>query len=540
MINPFRDLVSTLSSQGVPDAYRTALSLLAETQDGDFSRSSQFSLTEAYCAQTLEATKANLVEVLDWISLSDTARRRGEAMLTPDIAQLLAHLAIEGKHSRAIVLQDPLCLVAARLASAGVHVEQFCPGFEVPKLCAVIANAPAWSVVEPGEDDSQPHERVPTPGAEDGVLIAALPLIPGVSGGAHAKQLPYAASDDLEVTMRRYGAAVARFIVLVPSSMLYRTGKAAEFRRDLLNQGLVEAVLELPNGTTPLATHQYSILVLRSPRSRAVGESVFVMNLPEREAPATRGRGRRVEVESGSAVTARIIDRCADGLDTSRLITYGQILDTGSLLPRMLLGEVGADACNDKGRVALRDVARILRPTALPVGTSRPRVAVTTEGIIRAFPYVRYVELMDDEHAPAKAHEVVIHLEAGDIIIVAKGTVGEVGLVEWSTNEPILLPNSCLVLRANRVADANALYLYFKSPAGIERLRSIVTGSTVRNIRISDLGGLAVPSVSAQARELAESTLKNINEKTAHIQQLDEERAQLLEKSLEEIAKLDS
>ncbi|URF04315.1 N-6 DNA methylase [Cupriavidus campinensis] len=552
----FRELVSTLSNRGVPDAYRAALSLLAETHGGAPQQPSQLFLSETYVGSVLEATKAHLVEVLDWVSLSDTARRRGEAMLTPDIAQLLADLVIEGGHSSAIVLQDPLCLVASRLARMGVCVEQYCSDLEVPKLCAAIASMPAWTVVERDVygygsqsnqaagarmDESLPCTSPSTAERDKGVLIAALPLVPGVSGGVHAKQLPYAASEDLRAIMFRYGATIARLIVLVPSSMLYRTGKAAEFRRDLLSSGLVEAVLELPNGTTPLATHQYSVLVLRTTRNPAAEESVFVMNLPERASPATRGRGRRVEVESSCELAAQVIDRRTEGTGNGRLLTYRQIQETGSLLPRMLLGGTCVDAYNTGSLSTLRDLVHIVRPTPLPEGARRPRAAVTTDSIIRALPYIRYVETTEgkeDGSEYGRAHETTADLEARDIVIVVKGTVGAVGLVEQPTNGLVVLPNSCLLLRAKSAAEAKALYLYLKSPTGIERLRLIVTGSTVRNIRIADLGGLAVPSLSNRACELAERALQAINEKTVEIQRLEGERAQLLGNSLEEMSKI--
>jgi len=165
---------------------------------------------------------------------------------------------------------------------------------------------------------------------------------------------------------------------------------------------------------------------------------------------------------------------------------------------------------------------------------------VTTESILRAFPYIRYVETRGEANRESdriRAHETAADLEADDIVIVVKGTVGAVGLVEQPTNGLILLPNSCLVLRANSPSEAKALYLYLKSPIGIERLRLIVTGSTVRNIRIADLSGLAVPSHSERTRAVAANALKAINERTVEIQRLEEERAQLLANSLEEISK---
>lgn len=59
----------------------------------------------------------------------------------------------------------------------------------------------------------------------------------------------------------------------------------------------------------------------------------------------------------------------------------------------------------------------------------------------------------------------------------------------------------------------------------------------MRNIRIADLNGLAVPIPTDHTYAIAVNALKAINEKTVEIQRLEVERAQLLADSLEEISK---
>lgn len=237
----FRDFVVALRDHGVPDVYEAALSMLAGAYRGDLPWSNMLPISRSDLQALREQLAPQLTEILDWISVSDTARRRGEASLTPDIAQLLTNLVIEGAHPRAVVLQDPLCLAACRLNSAGVSVEQYCSGSDIPALCAEITHAAAWTVVG-GADDVVtvksngflPLERVSKADTSNDVAIATFPLIPGVSGGTHAKQLPYAASEDLRAVMSAVGSSIRRLIALVPSSMLYRTGKVADFRNELL------------------------------------------------------------------------------------------------------------------------------------------------------------------------------------------------------------------------------------------------------------------------------------------------------------------
>ncbi|MFM0221674.1 restriction endonuclease subunit S domain-containing protein [Paraburkholderia dipogonis] len=548
-LNPtdeFRDFVVTLRDHGVPDAYQAALSMLAGVQRGDSPRSNAVSVLQADLRALLEQTAPHLSEILDWVSSSDTARRRGEALLTPDIAQLLTDLAIEGAHTRAVVLQDPLCLVASRLNGAGVSVEQYCSGSDIPALCVAITRATTWTVIGGAENvvgvksnGFLPFERVSKADVSNDVAIAAFPLIPGVLGGAHAKQLPYAASEDLRGVISAVGSSIKRLIALVPSSMLYRTGKAADFRNELLSSGRVEAVLELPNGVTPLATHQYSVLILRFSGEPSADASVFVMTLPERPTAGTRGRGRRIEVESSRTLTRSIFDgiegRIEDA-DNSRRLTSEEIMRSGSLLPRMILtGSSSGEEVADN-RVSLRDLVQIIRPSSVSMGSVRFGASLSTESIVRASPYVRFIEITPDQTCETeriKTSETAADLQPGDIVMVAKGAVGAMGLVEDAYGGPVSVPNSCLILRSKSASYAEALYLFFKSRTGAERLRQIVTGSTVRNIRLSDLGGLVVPLPSARACAAAKHALRAINERTVEIQRLEEERVRIFADAIE-------
>ncbi|WP_341313750.1 hypothetical protein WN982_20705 [Paraburkholderia sp. IMGN_8] len=536
----FRDLVVTLRDHGVPDAYQAALSMLADTQRGDLPKSNTGPILQADLQAILEQATPQLSEILDWVSVSDTSRRRGEASLTPDIAQLLTDLVIEGAHTRAIVLQDPLCLVASRLNGAGVSVEQYCSGSDIPALCVAITRAATWTVIGGAEDvvgaksnGFLPFERVSKADASNDVAIAAFPLIPGVSGGAHAKQLPYAASEDLRGVISAVGSSIRRLIALVPSSMLYRTGKAADFRSELLSSGRVEAILELPSGVTPLATHQYSVLILRLSGEPSADATVFVMTLPERPTAGTRGRGRRIEVESSRTLTRCIfdgIDGRVENANTSRRLTSEEIARSGSLLPRMILtGSSSGEEAADNG-VSLRDLVEIIRPSSISMGSASLGASLSTESIVRASPYVRFIETTQDqtrETERIKTPDTAADLQPGDIVMVAKGAVGAMGLVEDAYAGHVFVPNSCLILRPKSANYAEALYLFFRSRTGVERLRQIVTGSTVRNIRLSDLGGLAVPLPSARACAAAKDALRAINERTLEIHRLEEERARI-------------
>lgn len=74
----FRNLVVTLRDHGAPDAYQAALSMLAGMQRGDSPKSDKGPVPQADLRPLLEQATSQLSEILDWVSVSDTARRRGE------------------------------------------------------------------------------------------------------------------------------------------------------------------------------------------------------------------------------------------------------------------------------------------------------------------------------------------------------------------------------------------------------------------------------------------------------------------------------
>ncbi|WP_157645289.1 hypothetical protein [Burkholderia ubonensis] len=544
-IAAFQSFVTTLNQNGIPDAYRAALTMLASVSNQDSPPTIPVSFPHTQLRAALEEARNRLPEVLDWISLSDSARRSGEAMLTPDLAQLVVDLVLAGEHSHAIVLQDPLCLVSSRLVRHGLHVEQHCVGSDTPERCIAITQAPTWllSAEAPlwGESHARPiadsdglraFSDTLKPPRQEKIAIAVLPLIPGVSGGGRSKQLPYAAAEDLMAMLARFGSSISRLIALIPNSMLYRTGKAEEFRESLLTAGTVEAILELPGGATPLATHHYSVLILQRPHNDLCGRTVLAMRLQERATSGTRGRGRRIEVVTAPALAQRITRQCLDEkADDGQIVTLDRIKLARSLLPQTLLAEHELEDRDAGDNVKLGDVVQIIRPSVLKNGTRRPRARVTTASIVHAYPYVRYTMTEESpEYAMAefKAHETASDLRQGDILIVAKGSVGALALVESSTNEPVFVPSSCLILRPNAPEHAAAIYLSLRSGDGTERLRRITTGSTVRNLRVADLSEVIIPSHSIEACSMASETLHAVSEKTRQIEQLERERASLL------------
>lgn len=538
----FQELVETLRRRGAPDAHRAALGLLAGEAMDDLHPP----IPEARLRAVLEETRPRLPETLDRIALSGHARRGTGALTTPDIAQLLVDLVMESACRRALVLQDPFCLVSSRLARNGLTVDQHEVQSDLPGLCVAIAGMPAWTLAKetqarsPGDTRATPRDDGPrrffdAPDVrpeDETTAIAVLPRGPGVSGSSSFKQLPYAAAEDLTALLAGLGPAVSRVMALVPSSMLYRTGKAEAFRDQLVTSGLVEAVLELPDGATPLATHHYSVVILRRSGELAPERAILAMRLPERISPGTRGRGRRIEVVTSPAAARRVIRQCLDDkTDHGRIVTPAHVRRVRSLLPRTLLADPEPRGGNARDSVRLAELVRVVRPAASKAGARRPRASITTAGIGEACPYVR-LAIADGEHenAPAelKAHETTAELQPGDILVVVKGSVGALALVESATHEPVLLPASCLVLRPKAAHHACAIYLALKSRSGTDKLRQIATGSTVRNIRVSDLNDLAIPYPDAESCSAADRTLGAVAETTRRIEQLEKQRARLL------------
>ena len=286
-------------------------------------------------------------------------------------------------------------------------------------------------------------------------------------------------------------------VIAVPNSILFSRGVEHTFRKDLLEQGMVEAVISMPAGLLPnLVGVAFSILVLDI---KGNASSVRFMDGSGELFSEKIGRGRvrlthwekLLEVyqalEDDSLVRKVSVREILDN-DASLEVTQ-YLLSTEIKKVNQLLGT--SEACE------LQQLVEMIRPT--------PRLY--TDGEVAAIE-VGVGDFPDFGHLNTPTKQVEINpsflkgkgtqqfLRPGDIIIVVKGSVGRLALVPDDIPPPgengWVVNQSCMILRATRGINPVVLFMYLRSDVGQTLIQRIVSGATTHLIQLRSLQELPV------------------------------------------------
>lgn len=327
--------------------------------------------------------------------------------------------------------------------------------------------------------------------------------------------LPPASSPETMHVMRAAGMG-QRAACVVPGSYLFRTTKAEQVLKEaaILQYGL-DAVIALPREALGRhTTIPASLLTFRSDPERPRDGSVLMV-----DARAAAERDVTWHLDAVSVVRGRKegpISALVSLQDTAAQ-DFNLAVDRYVLDPQARRARDALAATETR----LEDVAELHRPQSLPTGAAS-RVQASDDAapyIVGAGAHLLEVGVADIDEAGvvqqphkevAPTPEVVqrsrkARLEAGDVLLVTKGSVGKVGFVrEVPDDEAWLASQSFVVARVRRggpVSDPHVLFRFLSSDVGQAALRSLTVGTTIPGLQMADVRRLPVlvPPKAVQA-----------------------------------------
>jgi type I restriction enzyme M protein len=184
------------------------------------------------------------------------------------------------------------------------------------------------------------------------------------------------------------------------------------------------------------------------------------------------------------------------------------------------LAAPSSDPGNDKRGdshpiVAFEEPATIVKPQAFRSADEADGVSIreVSPGELSEFDFLTTAtrERRIDPHDRQRFAQQ--RLQWGDVLLSTKGTIGRTGIVGPIAPANEIYPSqSILILRLNSsgpIHDPVALLMYLRSPYFQAHLRSLVVGSTIPDVAITDLrrSAVRVPTASEQGvlRETWES-----------------------------------
>ena len=287
-----------------------------------------------------------------------------------------------------------------------------------------------------------------------------------------------------------------RAVIAVSNSILFAGGAERRLRKDLLDEGVVQAVIGLPSGLLADSNIAITLLVLDKRRRH---DTVRFVNCDS---------ARFKESQSRTRFTLKAIEDIVDlalgrahGPDTAD--AYGKDLQQAewNLLPSRYVMSAAmsqADRVMERYRTdALEVIAEVIRPLAEteivdPIGVLEVGAAdIQGSGFIPTPTKTITV-------SSGMARGGAVFLQPNDIVFVIKGSVGKVSIAPEDTPKPgpggWVVGQSMAVVRINRPRSyCMAMAVFFRSDVGQELLRRLAAGATIPFLQIRELRQLKVP-----------------------------------------------
>nr|WP_223231646.1 type I restriction-modification system subunit M/S [Pseudoalteromonas distincta] len=298
--------------------------------------------------------------------------------------------------------------------------------------------------------------------------------------------------------LRHMLAHVSNLVVcFVSNSFLFRSAAGEKlFKQDILEQGILNAVIALPSGLLSNTTIPVNILVLD--KTKTTQEVTFIDASSEIFVEkVSRTRGRLVEIE-------RIINSftCESNSSISKKCSIDKIIaNEYNLSPsRYVLSDEEQKLNNflmENDTAQLEDVVEIIRPQAVKhddngIEEYTEYNVSNINGIGQLAGYGKRISVNQKEFVKAKKQII----KPNDILIVCKGAVGKVAVVGDNISKDSIASQAFSILRIKphiNSVTTESLYQYFISNFGQLQFKSIATGTSALMISAKDLSTLQVP-----------------------------------------------
>jgi type I restriction enzyme M protein len=344
----------------------------------------------------------------------------------------------------------------------------------------------------------------------------------------------HTSSSTVLVVRHLLSQAKQRVVILVPSTLLSGAGAEAQLRKDLVERGMIQAVVAMPKGLLSVAGVATAVLVLDPRGGHEMVRFIDVANGPFHEA-VSKTRWRLIDpLLLAKRVQATVPSSLTDEATRTRL----EVLEASTLQVSRHLAQASATLMPNSSQPQMRlaDLVHTVRPLhptlrkTLPL--TGPMHTLYEVGVqdLPSHGYIRNVQRLIEMPDSLFAQTQPLYLKPLDIVLIVKGSAGKVGIVSndvLQSSTPWVVGQSGIVLRMNTSApvDARALFLLLRSSEGQALLQSIVVGATTPLIQLRELMALVMRLPDSQKQARAIGALELEDELQYQIDQLRNEQA---------------
>ncbi|GFE81514.1 hypothetical protein GCM10011487_35140 [Steroidobacter agaridevorans] len=425
-----------------------------------------------------------------WIPLN-----RQTQVLSPELSDLILRIARHVQKAEGVTFLGASSEAVAVAAMRRGVVPKLVSPYQatLTLICALLRDVQA--LVEERHPFEQPYESPLDRTTPTIAIPSRLGRIEADHEARYAARSPLGAATDEALYVEhllRHTSGVA--IVLVSARFLFARGPEAELRRALVENGRLKAVISFPAGLLEPNYVPFSLLLLDKKQSD--NHTVFCAGDPYVGKDPGKQRATPRRFVNQSQLLANIQHPTSP---LSREVSSTEIASRDfDLTVRKYVStqaqEALKKAAGNRPRMPLGELVEIIKPQALPsqsdagieIGEMHP-AELPIHGFVTRGARMRYV---DAESLRRNARQV---LNRGDLLLAVKGVIGPSAI---AMPETTIVPSQAFVILRLRetslIERPTALLMYLRSPLFQSLLQAVVTGTTIPNISLADLGQLPV------------------------------------------------
>ncbi len=311
-------------------------------------------------------------------------------------------------------------------------------------------------------------------------------------------------------------------IITVQDSILFSPGVGRNFREDLIDQGVVNTVISMPNGLLPHINIGFSILILTplSPNS-----AVKFVDLRNSTSFAKNANGRVKVLTNLEKIVSLVLEnnesKYTKNIPNTRIESSGYNLSPGKYVLDSDMQSIHKFLKNENTSTLGQHI-KIISPRVHRKGVDSGLDVLE----------IGAVDIPDRGYIDQPVKSTLLDKEIpnnfakhNDIVVIAKGSTGKVGIVPSNVPAPgkdgWILGQSAIILRViSDEIDPNSLLVYLRSEIGQSLLKSITSGSTIPFIKLSDLKELRIIVPDVKTNEKISKKLKKEEDISQQIKEL--------------------
>ena len=486
----------------------------------------------------LNAAQKNLLDHFDipeelYISLLSK-----RALFVPkEVIEVMSALAVDLEGKAVYCPYDTFCLIARHVSEKGGSPSVETPWRSpIPWLTSILTDASIHTVVS---DPLQQPTFLEKPTFEKSSLqkfdisIAFPPFgnkITEVAWTNLFDRFKEKTSSGSVLYLRHIIAQTeGKAIVAVPSSILFGRRAEHSLRTDLLQHGMIEAVISMPSALLPFEPTPFSILVLNT---QGGSPNIRFVNGAAEQFSTKDGKNRSTLVKWTS-----LIETFKNGIDEAIVadVPVEVVIQNDAnlevsryLLPpkQKFIQKLFSVSTTRK----LKELVEFLRPAKLLPKDEVEGISVL-EVSIADFPEYGYLTTPEKQVMLSpkvfSTKEEKSFLRNGDIIIAMKGNLGKLAIIPNSVppagHHGWVVNQSCLIMRSKEAIDPCLLFVYLRSDVGQTLLKSIISEATVPLIQLKQLKEIEIIVPDTKEAKSVINTFEKQVQIQAEIEHLKEE-----------------